>query len=113
MLISSWLDYVGVTLELWRYYNKLIPLIPDYIAWDFALMPVSIMFFLQIKPQVRSIIKGLIFAGMSAFLAEPFFLWLGYYKYPGWNSIFSFPFFVVIYLIAHKLAHSSAIKPIL
>ncbi|MEH7495402.1 CBO0543 family protein [Neobacillus niacini] len=58
MLISSWLDYVGVTLGLWRYYNKLIPLIPDYIAWDFALMPVTIVFFLQIKPQVSPIIKG-------------------------------------------------------
>jgi hypothetical protein len=113
MLISSWLDYVGVTLGLWRYYNKLIPLIPDYIAWDFALMPVTIMFFLQIKPQISPIIKGLIFAGMTAFLAEPFFLWLGYYKYPGWNSIFSFPFFFVIYLIAHKLAYSSAVKPLL
>jgi hypothetical protein len=113
MLISSRLDYFGVTLGLWRYYNKLIPLIPDYIAWDFALMPVTIMFFLQIKPQVSPFIKGLIFAGITAFLAEPLFLWLVYYKYPGWNSIISFPFFVVIYLIAHKLAYSSATKPLL
>ncbi|KAF0822094.1 hypothetical protein KIS1582_4115 [Cytobacillus firmus] len=75
-------------------------------------MPVTIMFFLQIKPQVSPIIKGLIFAGITAFIAETFSLWIGYYKYPGWNSIFSFPFFFVIYLIAHKLAHSSAIKPL-
>lgn len=74
MLISSWLDYVGVTLGLWRYYNKLIPLMPDYIAWDFAHMPVTIMFFLQIKPQVNPIIKGLIFAGMTAFIARTNFL---------------------------------------
>ncbi|MEI2467085.1 hypothetical protein V8V74_22895, partial [Niallia taxi] len=24
MFISTWLDYVGVTLGLWRYYNKLV-----------------------------------------------------------------------------------------
>lgn len=75
-------------------------------------MPVTIMFFLQIKPKASPYIKGLIFAGMTAFLAEPFFLWLGYFKYPGWNSIISFPFFFVIYLIAHRLAYSSAIKPL-
>jgi hypothetical protein len=112
MLISSWLDYVGVTLGLWRYYNKLIPLMPDYIAWDFALMPVTIMFFLQIKPKISPIIKGLIFAGLTAFIAEPLFLWLGYYAYPGWKPLWSFPFFLVIYLISYKLVHSTAIKPL-
>ncbi|HWO74982.1 MAG TPA: CBO0543 family protein [Bacillus sp. (in: firmicutes)] len=74
MLVSSWLDYIGVTLGLWKYYNKLVPLMPDYIAWDFSLMPVTIMFFLQVKPKVSPIIKGLIFAAMTAFLAEPLFL---------------------------------------
>jgi hypothetical protein len=112
MLVSSWLDYLGVTLGLWRYYNKVIPLMPDYLSWDFALMPVTIMFFLQIKPKTSPIIKGLIFAGMTAFLAEPLFLWLGYYEYPGWKPIWSFPFFFVIYLISHKLAYSTAIKPL-
>ncbi len=47
---------------------------PDYIAWDFSLMLVTIMFFLQVKPKVSPIIKGLIFAAMTAFLAEPLFL---------------------------------------
>jgi hypothetical protein len=112
MLISSWMDYVGVTLGFWRYYNKLVPLIPDYIAWDFALMPVTIMFFLQIKPKTSPFIKGLIFAGITAFIAEPLFLYLGYYHYPGWNSVYSFPIFFVIYLIAHKLAHGKAVKPL-
>lgn len=112
ILISTWLDYVGVTMGLWRYYNKLIPLMPDYISWDFALMPVTVMFFLQIKPKANPFIKALIFASMTAFLAEPLFLWLGYYHYPGWNSISSFPFFIVIYLIAHYLVNSKATKPL-
>ncbi|MGN7942171.1 CBO0543 family protein [Virgibacillus sp. 6R] len=112
MLVSSWLDYIGVTLGLWKYYNKLVPIMPDYFPWDFSLMPVTIMFFLQFKPKVRPIIKGLIFAAMTAFLAEPLFFWLGYYEYRGWNSIWSFPFFLVIYLISHKLVHSHATKPL-
>ncbi|WP_430062062.1 CBO0543 family protein [Priestia aryabhattai] len=56
MFISTWLDYVGVTMGLWRYYNKLIPLMLDHISLDFALMPVTVMFFLQVKPNQRSIL---------------------------------------------------------
>lgn len=110
MFIATWLDYVGVTMGLWRYYNKLVPLMPDYIPWDFGLMPVTVMFFLQIKANVNPFIKAVIYAGMTAFLAEPLFLKLGYTKYPGWNPIFSFPVFIVIYLIAHFLANSKATK---
>ncbi|MED4054516.1 hypothetical protein P4654_10330 [Niallia taxi] len=112
MFISTWLDYVGVTLGLWRCYNKLVPLMPDYIPWDFALMPVTIMFFLQIKAKANLLIKAIIFASMTAFLAEPLFLKLGYTKYPGWNPIFSFPGFLIIYIIAHLLANSKATKPL-
>lgn len=83
---------------------------PDYIPWDFGLMPVTVMFFLQIKANANPFIKAVIYAGMTAFLAEPLFLKLGYTKYPGWNPIFSFPVFIVIYLIAHVLANSKATK---
>lgn len=112
MFISTWLDYVGVTMGLWRYYNKLVPLMPDFIPWDFGLMPITVMFFLQIKPKVHALIKASIYAGMTAFLAEPLFIKLGYTKYPGWSPVLSFPIFIIIYLVAHFLVHSKATKPI-
>lgn len=105
--ISAWLNYVGVTLGLWRYNVKTIPVIPDFIAWDFALMPVTIMFLLQIKPRVKPIIKAILFAGVTAFCAEPLFKWLGFFDYPHWHYFASFPFYIVIYLVANSLVQGT------
>ncbi|MGM0875044.1 MAG: CBO0543 family protein [Bacillota bacterium] len=40
ILISSWLDIMGVALGWWFYKSKVIPVIPTYIPWDITLMPV-------------------------------------------------------------------------
>jgi hypothetical protein len=40
------------------------------------IMPVTILFLLQIKPKINPWLKALIFAGLSSFLAEPLFNWL-------------------------------------
>jgi hypothetical protein len=112
MFIATFLNYLGVTLGLWRYNVKTIPAIPDFIAWDFSLMPVTIMFFIQIKPDKNPIIKGLMFAAMTAFLAEPLFKWLGFFDYPGWHFWASFPFYFVIYLIAHYLVNGDTFHPL-
>lgn len=112
MFISTYLDYLGVTLGLWRYNVKTIPSIPDFIAWDFSLMPVTIMFFLQIKTEKKPIIKGLVFAAITAFLAEPFFNWLGFIDYPGWHYWASFPIYLVIYSISHYLVNGDTFHPL-
>jgi hypothetical protein len=112
MFIATFLNYLGVTLGLWRYNVKTIPSIPDFIAWDFALMPVTIMFFMQIKPDIKPIIKGLLFSGMTSFLAEPLFKWLGFFEYPGWHFWASFPFYLVIYLIANSLVNGNTFSPL-
>ncbi|MCT8140308.1 hypothetical protein H1D32_22980 [Anaerobacillus sp. CMMVII] len=75
-------------------------------------MPVTIMFYIQIKPDKNPIIKGLMFAAMTAFLAEPFFKWLGFFEYPVWHFWASFPFYFVIYLIAHYLVNGDTFQPL-
>lgn len=80
MLISSWLDIVGVTLDLWHYHSEIVPIIPAFGPWDSTLMPVTIMFFLQVKPNFSPLLKAIIFGIIAAFLAEPFFIWLGLYE---------------------------------
>jgi hypothetical protein len=110
--IATWLNYMGVTMGLWRYNVKTIPLIPDFIAWDFSLMPVSIMFFLQFKPKTKPLIKGIVFAGVTSFLVEPFFKWLGFFEYPNWHFVASFPFYVGIFLVANYLANGHGFEKI-
>lgn len=112
MFIATWLNYLGVTLGLWRYNVKTIPVIPDFIAWDFSLMPVTIMFIIQIKPNMKPIIKAILFAAVTSFAAEPFFKWLGFFEYPAWHFWASFPFYIVIYLIASALVNGKNFYPI-
>ncbi|WP_134702285.1 CBO0543 family protein [Ammoniphilus sp. YIM 78166] len=100
ILISSWLDFLGIAFGFWYYMYDVTSLIPNYFPWDFTLLPVMYMFFIQIKPNVNPIIKGVILSVILSFIAEPLFIWIGLYHPITWKHIYSFPIYIVIYLIA-------------
>ncbi|MCM3118784.1 hypothetical protein M3610_26760 [Neobacillus sp. MER 74] len=104
MLISSWLDFVGIALGLWHYNYDVLPFLPSYLPWDFTLIPVIIMFLIQIKPNSNPYIKALIFAGGSAFIGEPFFALIHIYNPEDWKYIYSFPILFGIYLLGHLIS---------
>lgn len=100
MLIASWLDLMGILFGLWSYYHNVVPFSPAFVPWDFTLLPVSIMFLLQVKPQMSPIIKAIAFSIFSSFIGEPFFVWIGIYNPKHWEYIYSFPIVIVIYLVS-------------
>jgi len=104
MVISSWLDLMGILFGLWSYYDNVVPFSPAFLPWDFTLLPVTIMFLLQIKPKVSPIIKAIAFSIFSSFVAGPFFVWIGTYNPKHWKYIYSFPIVVVIYLVSDWLS---------
>lgn len=104
MVISLCFDVVGDQLGLWHYRFNVIPVLPTYFPWDLTLMPLSVMTFLLIKPNVNPFIKAIIFATSSSYIGEPFFHWLGVYVLTGWKYSYSVPIQMVIYLVAHHLS---------
>lgn len=104
MLLSSWLDDIGSETGTWHYYYEVLPYIPAYEPWDFTLMPVGIMFFLQYKPHISPYLKAAVFAGIAAFVAEPLFAAIGLYNREHWKHIYSFPIYATIYLAAHYIS---------
>jgi len=104
IIISSWLDSLGVALGLWHYTWEVIPFIPANLPWNFSLLPVTVMFFLQYKPTISPFIKALAFAGFSAYIAEPLSQWIGLYEPEQWRRMYSFLIYIVIYLMAHYLS---------
>lgn len=104
MLISSYLDFLGISYGLWDYHAKLAPHFPTFIPWDLSLMPITIMIFIQVKPKVSPFLKGLLFSGITAFVIEPVLVWLDYYHIIKWKYLYSFPIYFVIYLVAHWLS---------
>ncbi len=99
ILISSWLDIMGILFGLWSYHYNVVPFSPAFVPWDFTLLPVTIMFFLQIKPYIKPLIKATVFSVCSSFIAEPIFVWIGIYNPKHWEHIYSFPIVIAIYLI--------------
>ncbi|WP_052002480.1 CBO0543 family protein [Halalkalibacter wakoensis] len=112
MLIASFLDFLGVAYGLWVYLVDVIFTIPAFIVWDFSVLPVIVMFFLQIKPAFNPIIKGIIFGAFSSFVGEPVTVWLGLYDPLEWKYIYSFPIYILIYLIIHYISRSRTFGPL-
>lgn len=104
IIISSWMDFVGTMYGLWFYTGKPIPTMPSYVPWDYSLLPVMVMLLLQYKPASSPFLKALIFAGVSSFIGEPLFQWIGIYVMTNWKIYYSFPIYFFIYLLSHKVS---------
>ncbi len=101
IIISSWLDFIGVVCGLWYYTGKFIPTIPSYIPWDFCLVPVSMTLLMQIRPEVSPVKKAVFYSAVVSFVGEPIFDFIGFYTRIQWEYIYSFPIYIVIYLCAN------------
>ncbi|MGE5422266.1 MAG: CBO0543 family protein [Ignavibacteriales bacterium] len=107
VIITSWLDIIGVLFGLWSYYHNVVPFSPAFVPWDFTLFPVTVMFLLQWKPDIPPIYKAIGFSIFGAFISEPIFAWLGMYNPKNWEYYYSFPILVCIYLVADWLSKRS------
>ena len=103
MLCAVLLDTIGMAMGLWSYTTKSIPLIPPMIAFDLSLIPIGVMFMLQVFPKVSPVIKAMIFAGGGSFIIQPLAVLLGVYNPKYWKHYYSFPITIVIYLLANYL----------
>ena len=112
VIISSWFDMVGILFGLWSYHYNVLPFSPSFAPWDFTLLPVAIMFALQIKPKINPFIKGIFFAAFSSFVIEPFFVWIGLYNPKHWEHIYSFPVILIIFLVAYWISKRSQFETI-
>jgi hypothetical protein len=101
--ISMFSDIVGSVSGFWIYQFETIPLFPAHIPFNLSLMPVTVMFFLQMRPKVNLYWKAALFAIVTAFIAEPLFIWLELYQPILWKQIYSLPIYFVIYLVANFL----------
>lgn len=101
LIISVALDVIGDQYGLWHYRFNILPILPTYFPWDFTLMPVTIMIFLQIKPNANPFVKSFLFALFASFVGEPLFYWIDSYNPIHWRFIYSVPIQIFIYLIAY------------
>lgn len=100
IIVSCYMDLLGVAYGHWLYPVKLVPTFPPFAPWDFTLFPVAVMVFIQFYPNLSPYIKGVVFSFISAFIVEPFFIWLNLYDQGKWKHIYSFAIYFPLYLAA-------------
>lgn len=100
IIITSWLDFIGVVSGFWHYTGYVIPTIPSYGPWDFCLFPVSMTLLMQYRPYISPVKKAFFYSGIVSFVGEPFFDLIGFYTMVHWEYIYSFPIYIIIYLCA-------------
>lgn len=110
MLISSWLDLLGIELGFWAYHFNVIPFYPAFIPWDITLLPIFVMIILQYKPKIKSYIKAAFFSFICSFIFEPIFEYMGLYHHKAWKHYYSLPLYIAIYLTANYLSKRDNFK---
>lgn len=78
ILLTYYMDAIGLSLGLWSYPTELVPLIPHYITWDFCVIPIAAMFTLQIKPNTNPFIKAIVLGIVGAYIIQPLATWIGF-----------------------------------
>lgn len=110
--IASWFDFLGLIFGSWHYSGRVLPTIPSFFPWDFTLIPVTMMLWLQFKPTLNPFIKAVIYSALTSFIGEPLFEWIGLYTSVKWSVFYSFPIYIVIYLIAYRISIAKAFEPL-
>lgn len=111
--VATLLDFFGVTQGGWGYNTLLFPFMPDYLPWDWTIMPVVSMLFYQFWPKVKPWIKGAAFSIIASYVVEPIFTWLGFYEPVAWEHYFSLPIYFVIYMTGYWLYTRRFGEPVL
>lgn len=93
----SWMDDLGTDLTLWYYPYKLLPVYPQLVPINYAVLPVIYMLVYQYFPLWPSYIKAIIIMALIfAFVAEPALDYLGMYKMLKWQYYYSLPIYLLI-----------------
>jgi len=106
MLITVTMDNIGVTFGLWYYEWKVLPISNTFFPWNYTLLPISIMLILQYNPNINAYMKAVAFSFFSAFIVEPFFVWIKMYHTLSWKHWYSFIIYIPLYLFFNYIYKS-------
>lgn len=113
ILIGIIVDMFAISMGKWSYPMKFIPnSLFILLPYHFSLLPVGVMFTIQIMLKVNYILKGSIFAGLGAFIVMPLFAIGGFYNSKGWPSIYDFFILLSVYLVAYWLSNMNSFEKI-
>jgi len=113
IILSLTIDLAALSLGLWSYPMVIIPLAPFlFLPYHFSLAPVGIMLALQIKPKMNPLLKGVVFAAISAFGGMNFFDAIDFYNPKNWSTLYDFIIFLTLYYVAYAVTKMESYTPL-
>ncbi|WP_139490212.1 CBO0543 family protein [Brevibacillus dissolubilis] len=98
------LDSIGTELLWWSYPDKLIQTMPPLLPADLTLVPTLFMLVYSFFPTGRGYFNGMLGMSLfSAFVGEPLFIWLDFYRLHEWHLVYSLFFYLSSNAIARWL----------
>ncbi|RBP88729.1 hypothetical protein DFO70_11353 [Cytobacillus firmus] len=111
IILSLTIDLAALSLGLWSYPMIIIPLAPFlFLPYHFSLAPVGIMFALQIKPQMNSLLKGILFSAIAAFGGMNFFNAIDFYNPKSWSTLYDFVIFLTLYYAGYWITKMESLQ---
>ena len=111
IILSLTIDLAALSLGLWSYPLIIIPLAPFlFLPYHFSLAPVGIMFALQIKPQMNSLLKGILFSAIAAFGGMNFFNAIDFYNPKSWSTLYDFVIFLTLYYAGYWITRMESLR---
>lgn len=94
------LDTIGITLVLWSYPDRVIPVLPPIIEIHKVHLPIIYMIIYQYSKTWKQFTIWLTLASLLfSFVLEPLTVWLGIYEIHHWKYTYSFPIYILCGLI--------------
>jgi hypothetical protein len=112
MVMSTIMDSFGVAAGKWSYPIRIVPSALVYFPFRFGLLPVLVMFFLQIKPTINPFLKAVIFGLLGAYVGMPIMAMIDLYKNIDWAYTYSFFILTGMYLIAYWFSDTNKFEKI-
>ena len=111
IILSLTIDLAALSMGLWSYPLIIIPLAPFlFLPYHFSLAPVGIMFALQIKPQMNSLLKGILFSAIAAFGGMNFFNAIDFYNPKSWSTLYDFVIFLLLYYAGYWITRMESLR---
>ncbi|MEH7097961.1 CBO0543 family protein [Neobacillus vireti] len=105
MLLSYAIESIAMSLGKWSYPFKVVPFSPMlFLPFDLSMLPVAVMFFIQLKPNINPFIKAIVFGVLGAFVLEPIFEKICFYNAKDWLHTYDFFLHSSIFLTSYWLS---------
>lgn len=104
-IMADILDNIGTELLWWSYPIKLIPIVVPFYTPDSILVPAVLMVVYQYfsRRWGQFLISNLVAGAGLSFVAEPIFVWLGFYQLHDWRLVYSYLFYMVSTVLARMI----------